>query len=237
MDRPIQDILRDIRGGDDKAREWLIGRYRPFVLRAVRHICKRKIEWQDDEASIGLIALNEAIDRYDPSSGKTFDNFAFLVIRRRLIDEFRKNGKIAEAESLLLDGDEEDHTAGEIAAAMHQHARRESAEALAQELLLYDARLKEYGIRLEELEAHSPSHRDARKQLIQIAKRFSENPDLTRYLEQTKHLPIKDMMSYAGVSRKTLERNRKYLIALILIFAYEDFGLIRQTVSFSGIGE
>ncbi|MUG70579.1 RNA polymerase sigma-I factor [Paenibacillus validus] len=238
MDRPIEDILFDIRKGNSQNREWLIGQYRPFILRAVRHVCKRKVEWNDDEASIGLIAFNEAIDRYESSHGKTFDNFAFMMIRRRLIDEFRKNGKTSRSENLVLDSnDEVELTAGEIAGSLEIYAQQESAAALAQEMTLYDERLQEYGIRLEELEECSPSHQDARKQLIRIAKHFCDNPEMKRYLERTKHLPLKDMMQYAGVSKKTLERNRKYLIALILIFSCDEFVRIRNTVSFSEIGE
>lgn len=238
MGRSIEDILLNIQKGDSKNREWFIGQYRPFVLRTVCHVCKRSIGWDDDEASIGLIAFNEAIDRYDPSYGKTFDNFAFMMIRRRLIDEFRKNGKISKNENLVLDSNDEfELTASEIASSLESYAQQESSAALAYELALYDERLQEYGIRLEELEECSPSHKDARKQLIRIAKRFCDYPEMKLYLERTKHLPIKDMMRYAGVSKKTLERNRKYLIALILIFSCDEFVRIRNTVSFSEIGE
>ncbi|GAB2723701.1 RNA polymerase sigma-I factor [Paenibacillus thermoaerophilus] len=238
MDRSIEDILLDIRKGNSRNREWLIEQYRPFILRALRHVCKRKVEWNDDEASIGLIAFNEAINHYDSSHGKTFDNFAFMMIRRRLIDEFRKNGKISKFESLVLNSyDGFEFTASEISSSLEIYAQQESAATLTQELILYDERLQEYGIRLEELEKCSPSHQDARKQLIRIAKRFCENPEMKLYLERTKHLPLKEMTQYAGVSKKTLERNRKYLIALILIFSCDEFVHIRNKVSFSEIGE
>jgi len=138
---------------------------------------------------------------------------------------------------VLDNNDEVELTAGEIASSLEIYAQQESAAALAQELTLYDERLREYGIRLEELEECSPSHRDARKQLIQIAKRFCDYPEMKLYLERTKQLPLKEMMQYAGVSKKTLERNRKYLIALILIFSCDEFVHIRNTVSFSEIGE
>lgn len=238
MDRSIEDILFDIHEGNSTNREWLIGQYRPFILRAVCHVCKRRVGWNDDEASIGLIAFNEAIDRYDSLYGKTFDNFSFMIIRRRLIDEFRKHGKISKSESLVLDSNDGfELAAGEISSSLEIYEQQESATALAQELTLYDEMLQEYGIRLEELEECSPSHQDARKQLIGIAKHFCDHPEMKLYLERTKHLPIKDMMKYAEVSKKTLERNRKYLIALILIFSDDEFVRIRNTITFSGIGE
>ena len=102
----IEEYLEMIHNGHSDLRSDLICRYKPFILRAVNHICKRPIGWDDDEASIGLIAFNEAIDRYWPDMGKSFDNFAYMVIRTRLIDEFRRAGKIERAETEWHYGDE-----------------------------------------------------------------------------------------------------------------------------------
>ncbi|WP_442601705.1 RNA polymerase sigma-I factor [Paenibacillus sp. KN14-4R] len=238
MNNSIQDILQRSRDGDHAEREQLIHQYRPFIIRTVSHVCKRQIGWNDDEASIGLIAFNESIDRYNPNHDKSFDNFAYMIIRNRLIDEFRKNGKISQTEHLMWEShDEFESTTHEISSSLEVYEREQSATDLAHELITYDEILQDYGILLEELEACSPTHRDTRERLIEIAKHFHEQPTLMAYLERTKHLPIKEMMPYVGVSKKTLERNRKYLIALILIFSCDEFIHIRSTVSFIGKGE
>lgn len=237
MERSTEQVLLRIRNGDASERESLIQEYRPYVLRVVSHTCKSSMGWSDDEASIGLIAFNEAIDRYDSSHGKTFDNFAYLIIRNRLIDEFRKNGKLLKTESIVWNDDDLEVSSREFSASVEAYEREQEAAELAQELLRYDEMLQQYGVRLEELEQYSPSHQDARMHMIQLAKRFAEHPELRQQLERTKQLPIKRMLKLTDVSKKTLERNRKYLIALILIFSYEEFGGIRSIVSFTGAGE
>ncbi|CAH0120472.1 MULTISPECIES: RNA polymerase sigma-I factor [unclassified Paenibacillus] len=238
MEKSVEDVLLQIQAGDSMAREQLILQFRPFVIRTVSHICKRQIGWNDDESSIGLIALNEAIDRFEPNHGKSFQNFAYMIIHNRLTDEFRKKGKLSQKESLVLDAnDEYEAVSGEIAASLTAYEQREAQAELAQELLRYDETLQQYGIKLEELEDCSPDHRDARIRLIQIAKQCGQRPEWLAHLYEKKQLPVKEMLKTVQVSRKTIERNRKYLIALILIYTCDEFGKIRSNVSFADIGE
>lgn len=217
----------------------LIEQYRPFILRAVSHICKRSISWEHDEASIGMIALNEAIDRYDGKQGKSFDNFAYMVIHNRLVDEFRRQGKVSEVEYTVLDaaGQAFDQTFSEVASSMEKYNREQTAWELAQELQLYDETLQLYGVSLEELEQCCPKHRDTRKQLIRMARSFSAHPDFVASLQRTRKLPVKKMLLIFDVSSKTIERNRKYLIALVLLFSSPEFERIRSVVSFANIEE
>lgn len=238
MNDSVKDILLKSQQGDVESRELLISKYKNFILQAASNICKRKITWDDDEASISLIAFNEAIDRYNEHYGKSFNNYAFMLIRSRLIDEFRRERKKIEMESLSLD-DNADFalSAVEVASAVAAHKLDESSTELASELNRFDKTLQEYGIDLIELEECCPDHRDTRIKLIRIAKRFSAYPALLEQLFRNKRLPIKEMLPYVEVSRKTLERNRKYLIALILIFGSEEFAGIRNAISFAEIGE
>jgi RNA polymerase sigma factor len=43
----------------------------------------------DELFSAGLVAANAAIDAYDPHRGLSFATFARMVIRRRLVDQYR----------------------------------------------------------------------------------------------------------------------------------------------------
>lgn len=234
LDRPINEILHQAQAGNPIDRDLLIDYYRPFILRAVSHVCKRQVSWSQDEASVGIIALNEAIDRYQEASGKSFDNYAYMVIRHRLVDEFRKQGKYTQLECAVWDGVQDEGVAQtrlEIASSLELYDREQTAQALAEELRLYDETLRQYGVALEELESCSPKHRDTRKQMIRIAQTFGEHPQWLNTLKTTKRLPAKEMLSVFKVSSKTLERNRKYLIALILIYACGEFQRIKNTVA------
>ncbi len=238
MDEAIQKALAAARSGSSESREWLISKNRPFILKAASNICKRHIDWTNDEASICLIAFNEAIDRFRDDEGKSFHNYAYLLMRSRLIDSFRKEKRINEAEGFSLnETDEFELSSAEVASALELHQQVTSQDELASELIRFDETLQEYGIDLEELEECSPEHKDARIHLIRIAKTFSQYPMLIEYMLRTKKLPIKEMLQHVSVSRKTLERNRKYLIALILIYNSDDFTRIRGNISFADLGE
>lgn len=236
MNNLSEEYLPQIRNGDEQARSALIVQYRPFILKVVKHVCKRQIGWSDDEASIGLIAFNEAVDRYRTEYGKTFNNFAFLMIRRRLIDDFRKKVKIAQNEADWKDEEEMLYIADKIKS-LDAFERQERAAALSGELCSYDERLQEFGVCLRELEDIMPSHRDTRQMLVRIARHFCNNQEWLNDLFQKKKLPLKAMTKEINVSKKTLERNRKYLISLILIFGCEDFTRIRGSISFTSVEE
>ena len=56
---------------------------------------------------------------------------------------------------------------------------------------------------------------DACRKALQYAR---ENPELLDTLLQTKRLPLGQLTAGSGVERKTLERHRKYMVALLLIY-------------------
>ena len=65
-------IVTSLKIGDNLAREEIIIKYKPFVFKVVSKICGEFISSSDDEASVGLIAFNEAIDNYNPEKGASF---------------------------------------------------------------------------------------------------------------------------------------------------------------------
>ena len=52
----------------------------------------------------------------------------------------------------------------------------------------------------------------------EFLKRFRENPELLEEFLRTKRIPISRLAAGAGVEKKTLERHRKYMVALLLIY-------------------
>ena len=55
---------------------------------------------------------------------------------------------------------------------------------------------------------------------------IAENPELVKYFRLYKELPLKDE-NRLPFSRKTLERHRKYIVALLLV-QIEDFPHLRD---------
>ncbi|MOA43307.1 RNA polymerase sigma factor SigI [compost metagenome] len=55
--------------------------------------------------------------------------------------------------------------------------------------------------------------------LIGIAYTLVGQSHLLEALRQTAKLPVKELTELCGVSRKTVERNRKYIIAIALVIS------------------
>jgi RNA polymerase sigma factor FliA len=78
--------------GDSRSRDRLVLAYAPMV----RYIASRKIRELpahcdiDDLASAGLVALVEAVDRFDPAKGANFEQYAWTRVAGALVDELRK---------------------------------------------------------------------------------------------------------------------------------------------------
>ena len=192
-------------------------------MRVASRACGRYVRPEaDDEASVALIAFNEAIDRYDAGSGASFITFAEIVVKRRLIDHFRRSR--AGREVPLSDFEVEDAEGQvsnpvEIAAALSLHREQDDAEARRLDIDRFRTVLGEFGIGLDDLVRNSPQHRDARERAIAVARTVAGRPEWASYLRQHRALPLKalEQTGELGLSRKTLERQRKYIIAVALV--------------------
>jgi RNA polymerase sigma factor for flagellar operon FliA len=77
---------------DAASRDQLVLAYAPMV----RYIASRKVRELpahcdvDDLSSAGLVALLEAIDRFDPVKGASFEQYAWTRVAGALVDELRK---------------------------------------------------------------------------------------------------------------------------------------------------
>lgn len=223
--------LAAAREGDAEARDDLIRSYLPLVLKVASRTCGRYLQvGRDDEVSVGLMAFNEAIDRYQENSGASFVSFAEMVIRRRLIDHFRRES--ARPETPLSEFEQQDEEGEawspvEIRGAIAAHRARQESADRRDDVVRYRQVLQEYGIALEELVRLTPRHRDARERAITVAREVARRTEWCQQLRRTRSLPLKEMEreSRLGVSRKTLERQRKYIVAVALLFMEDLEGL------------
>ncbi|SMB98858.1 RNA polymerase sigma factor [Thermanaeromonas toyohensis ToBE] len=221
-------LLSLARKGNDLAREELIRKFTPFILNIVSRLSGRFVRLgEDDEASIGLMAFNEAIDTYDPRKGVSFLTLAETVIRRRIIDYFRQEERhrqhLATQDIQVSSTPEDHHWAWELV------DRRE-------EIVRYQKELASYGISFADLVRNCPRHQDARQRALACARTIADNPLLRRYLEEKKELPLKALGHNLKTSRKTLERHRKYIIALALIIM-GDYDYLKEYISQAERGE
>ena len=72
-------------------RSQLIEEYSPFIVKQISKVTGRYVSHENsEELSIGLLAFNEAIDRYDSSRG-SFVNLASLIIKSRIKDWIKRD--------------------------------------------------------------------------------------------------------------------------------------------------
>ncbi|MBL0387486.1 RNA polymerase sigma factor SigI [Tumebacillus sp. ITR2] len=230
----LHQLLTRTRSGDEEARNQILRDYIPFVAKSASQATGRYIRrGQDDEFSVALTAFNEAIERYDLDRGTSFLAFADTVIKRRLIDYFRS--KQAKGRDLPFSDfeveDEEDNIINyvEVQKSVEQHQKQLETDARREEIMRFTTMLMDFEISMDELVDISPKHQDARENAIEVAKALVAQPELRDYLITKKSLPLKALMNHVAVSRKTIERQRKYIIAVSLILI-GDFDMLQDYI-------
>ena len=207
-----------IQQGDTTLQNELIHSYKPFVAKTVSSVCKRYIHESDDEFSIGLIAFNEAIQKFTPEKGSSLISFSEVLIKRRVIDYIRMQStkyKTLSMDTITQDG--HDHHYIDMELSIDDFKQKKDEELRKEEILQFSEKIHQYDLSLKDLIHYSPKHADARKNAIMVAKILTENESLKNSLIKNKRLPMKQLESCVPLSRKTLERNRKYIIAISLI--------------------
>lgn len=217
----LDEQVESAKQGDENIRNEILKQYQPFIAKSVSEVCKRFIDpKKDDEFSIGLMAFNEAIQAYSCEKGSSFLSFARLVIKRKVIDHIRNEQKFPKASSLDEEYREEEQmeNPSEVAAAKERFQTETESWHRREEIMEFKGQLQAYKLTFEDLIEASPKHRDARESAVQIARLVYRDPELRTQVLDKGRLPIKDLVDQVNVSKKTLERNRKFVIALILIF-------------------
>lgn len=219
---PEQVVVR-IQEGDLRLRNQFITDYQPYVAKVTSRFCKRYVDpARDDEFSIALGAFNEAVNQFSPQAGRSFLGFAEQVIRRRLIDYVRKEQRFTQQipYSMFEVEDEEDNVVNpvEIHQAIEQYEKQKGMEERRSEILDLNRCLTDFGIQFSDLVDASPKHDDSRQALFAIGRQLSGDSELMRTMLSKRMLPIKELLDMVKVSRKTLERNRKFIIAVALIY-------------------
>ncbi|MDN7241432.1 RNA polymerase sigma-I factor [Planococcus sp. N028] len=205
--------------GCDQALQNLFSSYSPFMKKTAAQVCKRFIDNHDDEYSIALAAFHEAVLKYEKEKNASFLTFAHMVIRRRIIDFIRKENLRNEYSHDFRSNNGEEDSSNRISnnEALERFQIQQQAEKRRDEIFQFEKIISGYGLSFQILVDVSPAHEDARRTAIQIAQLVAETDDYKEYLLQKKKLPIKEIEQLVDVSRKTIERNRKYIIALALL--------------------
>jgi len=230
-DTALNELVWKAKNGDEKVMNDLLIAFSPFMKKTASFVCNRFIDESDEEFSIAMVGFHEAVLKYDPKEKTSLTTFAHLIMKRRLIDHLRKEA-VRNANVLLsIDVDEKTHSS-ECAfdeSSIFSYSEERRTKERQEELAEYSRLLDEYGLSFRKLAAISPKHADARKTAFQIAQIIAETPEFYKHLTENKRLPIKQLEDIVEVSRKTIERHRKYIIAVTLLLNH-DFIYIKEYV-------
>ncbi len=223
----VNEIIKKIKSGDKGLKENFIRDYKPFVLKTVSQITGKYINADDsEEFSIGLLAFNEAIDNFDESMNSNFLSYSKQNIKWKLTNYYNKTSKNKNVYPFTYF---ENETTGEFE---NKYLKVDSSQVLdtietKEQFSNLEKRLKEFDISFEDLIVDGPKHKDSKKLLLNIAREIKSHDELFNKMVKYKSIPITDLMRYVKVSRRTIERNRKFIIAASLILN-EDFDFLRD---------
>ena len=210
--KAVYAAKNDLQKADDLIRDYI-----PFIRSEASRCTSRLCTEQDDEYSIAMIAFHEAILGYERNRG-TFLSYASMLIRSRIIDFQRKESRHQAHLSLHAENDDTGRTIMEEVADERDHAE-ESAnlEATKQEIEELSGVMARFGVSFSDVADNSPKQERTMAACMAAICYAAENSHLLDELLRTGRLPLAQLVSGSGAERKTLERHRKYILAMLLI--------------------
>lgn len=201
----------------DKADD-LIRNYIPFIRSEATKFLGRLCTDQDDEYSIAMMAFYEAIMGYERGRG-TFLGYAALLIKSRLIDytrkEARHQGQISLDEE--LGGEDDRALVDTLADSRDYYEESAHREATRQEIEELSGVMAQFDVSFSDVADNCPRQERTMEACAKAIRYAGENKRLLDELLRTKKLPLAQLVQGSGVERKTLERHRKYILAMLLI--------------------
>lgn len=211
--------------GDSLAADELVRRFLPFIRSETAKVIRRGVSDSDDELSVAMMAFHEAVLAYERLRG-AFLPFAARAIRSRIIDFHRREQRHRGQLSLHEKNEDDRKLADTLAVGTDPISERTDRTAARQEIAHFALGLSEFGLSLTDIADNCPKQARTLSACHRALDYARGNPELLEQTVRTKKLPITSLAAGAGVERKTLERHRKYMMALLLAYT-NGFEIIR----------
>lgn len=204
---------------DMTAADSFISDYIPFIKAQVSKLMKRPVNiQQDDEYSVAMIAFHEAINGYSKTRG-TFLSYASLLMRNRIIDFWRKNNRHNQVISINAPTSNEDQTIEDSLTDDEDYEENLAIrEATKEEIIELSTQLRAFDVSLTDIADNSPKQERTLAACKRVVAYVKEDAELMEDFLRTKRLPLKKLTDGSKVARKTIERHRKYIIGLLLVY-------------------
>ena len=238
MVRAQYDIAAQVEAAktQPEAADGLIRQYMGFIRsETVKFIHTAPENGHEDELSIAMLAFYEAILAYEKGRG-AFLPYAARAIRNRLIDHYRTEKRHGNVLSLHTPRTEKRHgnvlslhtplgaeeNGGELLDTIPDkadHAEEyEVRTASRREIQEFSEKLARFGLTFSHVADNCPRQERTFAACRRVLDFARSRPELLKRVEDTGKLPMNELASGAGADKKTLERHRKYLVAILLAF-------------------
>lgn len=214
------DVL--VAQNDRFAMDVLLADHSAFIKKCASKNTGRFVTESDDEYSIAMIALSEAVKNFSPQKGD-FYPFAANIIKLRLVDYYRSQHKYTvemPASPEIFNSEQEEQNM-----ALHNEINQKLSycddTTIAEEIESINIAFARYGFEFMDLAECSPKADKTRAACGKAVRYILKNPIIISEIQTQKQLPLKIIEKNAGVPRKILERHRKYLIAAVEILGGE----------------
>lgn len=214
-----QGIIKAVYGAkkDPRKADELIRSYIPFIRSEAAKCISRVCTEQDDEYSIAMIAFHEAILGYEQERG-AFLGYASMLIKSRIIDYQRREARHQGQVSIYAESGEDDRTIlDKMADGRDRYEEAVNLEATKQEIAELSAVMARFGVSFSDVADHSPRQERTLEACTRAVRWAAGDELLLEELLRTGKLPMARLVQGSGAERKTLERHRKYILAMLLI--------------------
>lgn len=218
MDQDVHKLVKQIYEAkkDSHAADELISAYMPFIKSETARFINRPPQPEDDELSIAMFAFYEAIRSYSKLKG-SFLSFAARQIKNRLIDNYRKEKRSKGLISLDTPDEDDNELIDSISDSRDEYEENEIREATQAEIRELAAQMEDFGVSLSDVAENSPKQSRTLAACQKAVAYARSNPVILEEFLRTKRVPIAKLAEGTDTERKTLERHRRYLVAVLLI--------------------
>ncbi len=238
MTQTGQDIALAVAAAqrDSEAADAFVRQYMGFIRsETVKFIHTAPENGHEDELSIAMLAFYEAILGYQKTKGP-FLAYAARSIRNRLIDHYRREKRRGNTISLYTPDAEDRELADTLREEKDQLEAHVLRQASREEIREFGEKLAAFGLSFSDVTDNCPRQRRTFLACRRALDYARANPALLRQLEQTGRLAINELAAGSQTEKKTLERHRKYLVAILLAFT-NGYEIIRGHLCQIGPGK
>lgn len=232
----MEDIARRVAHAktDGGELDQLVSDYLPFIKKEVCRFGGTVLEY-DDKLGLGMLVFVNCVKQYDEQRG-AFLSYTSVCIRNRLTDEARKMGKQA-GNTIAFAANEDNEGAATIEerASLQAYSRQREQHGLQEEIAQLTGQLARHGLSLGELTRICPKQTRSRALCAALARQVLQDEGMLAVFHGRGVLPQKELAKHAGVSEKTIEKHRRYIVALLVILQGDYPGIGSYIPGYRGV--